>query len=206
MKTNFTILLPVLLLSILLFNGCSKMESSCDKRTETITLNSDDKSKVPYLGNDTLIFTSNNNDTVKCIGSGKIAGQDCEDGGGNPDCPAFTKTLCYENNTISYRDTFRQMNISLGLYKEYYYLEKCYDFLVIKMANREYYFSIGQVSSPTAWNFIPSIIFNNKQYSDVSYAYRQLTDTSSKIFYSAKQGIIRIELNNKQQTWTLISK
>lgn len=209
MKTKITSIIFIthsLSMSIF-FVGCSKTETPCNKKTENFTLNSDDKSKVPYLGNDTLIFINVNNDTMKCVGAGKIVGQDCIDGGGSPDCPTFTKTNCYENNKLSFLDSDKNLFINFELtyskdILDYNGKSWKYNFL-ININDIKFYGYASQISTKGTSNYLSKITLNGVSYDDVSFIYRNISDTTSKIYYNKNQGLIRIEINNQQIIWNL---
>ncbi len=71
MKTKTKLLCIIGL--IMLFENCSK-EPSCSDQSDIVNSNyisADDKSKIPFKGNDTLTYISDAGDTAILIGSGK---------------------------------------------------------------------------------------------------------------------------------------
>ena len=110
MKTFIKIL--NLLILIILVHGCKK-ETDCGDQT-TITnfyyVSNEYKSKIPYSGNDTIIYASDANDTAKLICSEKkIYFEEYIQNIGSNDCQrkAITK---YENIIFDFIDTKRLFN------------------------------------------------------------------------------------------------
>jgi hypothetical protein len=71
MKTKTKLLIIIGL--IMLFENCSK-EPSCGDQSDIVNsyyISADDKSKIPFKGNDTLTYISDAGDTAILIGSGK---------------------------------------------------------------------------------------------------------------------------------------
>ena len=82
MKTNYQTLsmklIFLLTLFVILFQSCSK-ESDCNDQSDMINsynISADDKSKIPFKGNDTLTYISDAGDTAILIGNGKRAYMD----------------------------------------------------------------------------------------------------------------------------------
>jgi hypothetical protein len=207
MKTKiYTILFFALALSsALIFNSCTKNSPTCIKHTYTIEVSQDDESKINYTGTDTLIFVSNTNDTAKCIGNGKIVLQDCQNAGGSPDCPSFTNTNCYNSHVWNFINSSNLLSITERLFcpGENTSSSVAYNFSITINSIYTFYTFATCISDPTCSNFLPSVVFNGKQYNNVTFLYRDFTNNTSKIYLSQSQGIIRIELNNQQQVWTL---
>src|SRR5688572_10234792 len=57
---------------VLILTSCNEMDDGCPDTTQTVNYNvsADAKAKVPYAGNDTIMFRSDAGDTAKLIGSG----------------------------------------------------------------------------------------------------------------------------------------
>ncbi len=116
MKTKTKLLCIIGL--IMLFENCSK-EPSCSDQSDIVNSNyisADDKSKIPFKGNDTLTYISDAGDTAILIGSGKREFIDKVRTviGGNADCYKYNvdnnETIIFEYlgnnlelNKIKYR-------------------------------------------------------------------------------------------------------
>ncbi len=82
-----------LIFIIMLTQSCSK-DTSCGNTNDIVNnynISDDDKSKIPFKGNDTLIYISDAGDTATLIGTGKkvYIDQVRKDISGNADCPKY---------------------------------------------------------------------------------------------------------------------
>lgn len=73
------------ILFLLTLTGC-KYDPHCKTDWPTVYLSDFDKSRVPYSGNDTIVFVSNNGDTAICVGNGKASKIQKDNVYMNPDC------------------------------------------------------------------------------------------------------------------------
>jgi hypothetical protein len=70
---SFTAKLVSILLLFILAQSCTK-DASCGDQSDIVNsyyISADDKSKIPFKGNDTLTYISDAGDTAILIGSGK---------------------------------------------------------------------------------------------------------------------------------------
>lgn len=86
----------------MLTQSCFK-DASCGDTNDIVNnynISADDKSKIPFKGNDTLIYISDAGDTATLIGTGKkiFINQVRKNISGNADCPKYTED---NNETIS---------------------------------------------------------------------------------------------------------
>ena len=100
MKTKTKLLIIIGL--IMLFENCTK-DANCGDQSDIVNsyyISADDKSKIPFKGNDTLTYISDAGDTAILFGSGKkeFIDQIRKNISGNADCPRSTVD---NNETIS---------------------------------------------------------------------------------------------------------
>jgi hypothetical protein len=210
MKTSINIIAPVIISSgAVFFSCCKKTETPCDKETTKVSINADDRANIPYTGNDTLCFLNQANDTFTCIASGKVAGQDCEDGGGSPDCPSFTKTVCNENYKINFEDKVRNLKIEFGQYKKLPNVN--YNGSVVPVPNvvliiikdTKFYVYPYDLRDPGMSNYLAQRTFNGKLYKSAYYYLKNFNNPSDTLFFSKDNGIIQFTLNSGSERYVL---
>ena len=105
-----------------LFLQCCKSNNECPAvPTYCYDLTADQNSKVPYNGHSTLIFVSNNNDTVSCIGIGKEDIYDVNNlSEHSPECEPNKRKD--EKIVIEFNSDKTQLldGLKIGLYKKLY--------------------------------------------------------------------------------------
>jgi hypothetical protein len=211
MKTTYYSTLPVAILACCLFafSCCHKSESACDKSKETAALNVGEKTKIPYNGMDTIILVNGISDTFRFIGSGKSSGEDCKDGTKDPDCPAFTHTLCYENYFIGFKDTSKNLNIGLEQHSwmpPFYHLGKTVDeedIVVVSIKNNRFYLYTVIIGDARVPQYIAQRDFNGKTYYKVTSCINNFNNPADTLFFSATEGIIQFTLNNGTEKYFL---
>ncbi len=196
MKTT-TKLLSILLL-IILTQSCTKDPSCGDLSDINIYYNIADsnKAKIPYTGNDTLVFISDANDTATLIGQGKKTYyKQVVKGNGYNDCPRNTY-YNYENIAIDFIGNDTTINLiqfiinSKDLFSEE-------NFIRISINDNQYSdFSTLQFIES---NKIPddSIFVKISEY---EYGYNM---GNKIILFNLKYGILKIKDFTKDKIWIL---
>lgn len=145
------------------------------------------KLKIPYTGNDTLVFVSDVGDTAKLIGQGKnLYYTETRNGSYNADCPKTT-IYKYENLDINFRGDssskfqnlfFKSMRLD--------WESTTYISVRINSQNSSIY------TFETFQNILPedSILMNNK------YISGYFIDNNKSILYNYKNGIFKLKDSN----------
>ena len=188
---NLYLILTLTITSLWLYSCDPNKQDSCQDSYKTVNLTDFQKTRCPYSGYDTLVFVSNQNDTVYCYGRGKSTTYDSRLETSSPDCGNYTNNeitnYVYDcNNSIltnkiaiklSASDAF-ELRIFLGNYQ----MGK-----PAEIINDKYYNSIIQSNNITYKT--RAMIFNG-------------IDT---LFYNHHDGIVRILFSN-QLRWDILKK
>ncbi len=185
MKTK-TKLLSIIGL-IMLFENCTK-DANCGDQSDIVNtyyISADDKSKIPFKGNDTLTYISDAGDTAILFGSGKreFIDQIRKDISGNADCPRSTVD---NNETISIEYTGDNIELNRIKYKIYGNKERTeieFKFNAQYGIYYPYYFN-----SPKFYN--DTTLING-----VLYYGLPLDITNYKALYNYEYGFIKIQFN-----------
>jgi hypothetical protein len=194
-------------LSLVLIS-CCKYEPSCPPASKEFhPIHPDDKAKLPHSGNDTIKLR-NSSDSILLIGSGITISQRCEDKTSNPDCPLNLTQWCYEQNDISYQDEkgiFRLI-MSLGGGTDLKAMSTAgflypYNFKLTLNGTSEFYCFASDISRRIGDNTIPSMTINGQTFLNVTYLNRSIDDSTSRVYLNETDGVLKIELDNKQIVW-----
>jgi hypothetical protein len=188
---NISLKLLSLLLLFMLVQSCAK-ESNCGNQT-TITniynIADSNKAKIPYKGNDTLIFISNQGDTATLIGSGKKAKYIInKQGVGSADCP---KELIekFENIDFGFLGKESSLYININFFTDEYSEE----LFIIKASSDSLSLSSGYNSLNyvnNLMNYKDSILLNDKYVLGVELR---------GVYYNFNYGILKIKFSNGKE-------
>jgi hypothetical protein len=180
-------------------SGCSPSEKCQEEEPSQHTeyrLSSDDKSRIPFTGTDTLIFVSNLGDTAVLYAEGKEQYMETVSSNRNtdPGCPFFDYAY-YEHIGFSWKGLhprFRKLRHSYFAKGESFYNQAYLDneevgFSGLEYANRESAYT-------------ENILINGTNYKAVSLIPRA-NDTAGAILYNYHFGILKIRQQNGTQ-WT----
>lgn len=188
---------------LLLFGSCKGNPECPDARESTIYMDTFYKKKLPYLGSDSLYFINDNNDTIECIGRGRITFfESTLIREANPDCNVYHKKNYegYKDNYINLVIEQSQKPISSdGIWIPRY---------KISWLNTSFIFNNGLVSArltdtaPENYRFHDSVEIVGKYYMNVS----EITSDKNKIYINNENGILKLFNFNDNLTWSLIKK
>jgi hypothetical protein len=188
-----TKLISILILFILA-QSCTK-DASCNGQRDTVNsyyISADDKSKIPFKGNDTLVYISNAGDTAILIGNGKRAFIDKVQTviAGNADCYIYNVDY---NETISIEYVGNNIELNKIKYKIYGNKERTeieFEFNTQYGIYYPYYFN-----SPKFYN-------DSTLISGVLYYGLPLDITNYKALYNYEYGFLKIQFNGGK-VWLL---
>jgi hypothetical protein len=194
---NITLKLLSLFLLIILVQGCAK-ESNCGDQT-TITniynIADSNKSKIPYSGNDTLVFISNEGDTATLIGIGKKAKYiTSKKGIGSADCP---RELIEKFEKIDFE--FNTNNINFNIFNCKIYNFIIYKSTMIDMQPDKIEFSINNEISYVSADLLNSSNFKDSVLIGGKYYKGTYLNGSNNILYNLKYGILKIKFSNGKE-------
>lgn len=170
----------------MLTQSCSK-DTSCGDINEIVNnynISADDKSKIPFKGNDTLIYISDAGDTATLIGTGKkvYIDQVRKDISGNADCPKYTED---NNETIS----IEYNGNNPELYKVIYKIVASQDKTRLIYAINNYMGSLTPYYFNEITFYSSDVMINNKNYKG-----RQINLLDSvNLIYNKDFGFLKIE-------------
>lgn len=182
------LLLCVLSWVLLLFGGC-KGEPSCPDAKESYEyLPEEYRSILPLKGNERLLFLTNTNDTIQCIGKGSKTLFDIEFvSGTNPDCSEYGR-INYERAYMDYTGfTLEQKNIN-GTY-------------LIKWADVDFKFPCMFVGSKFT-TFYDSLQVNGVTYLKVSEFVAN--DSNSRVWVNRTSGVLKFYNKQSNVSWSRI--
>ncbi len=202
MKTQTLTTLLALLATTLLLANC-KGEPSCPDASErTQYLLESVKLRLPYTGFDTLYFLTNTNDTIECIGLGRLIFFEANYvRDPNPDCNVF-KTIKHEGYRDNYQDLLLEVSQKPPILNNDLWIPR-YN---ISWLTINFRFNIGLVGAPYAdttdgnYKFHESINvlgFDYKSVSEISYE-------KNTIYINKMDGIIRLYNASDNTTWNKI--
>ena len=186
MKTK-TKLLSIIGL-IMLFENCTK-DANCGDQSYIVNsyyISADDKSKIPFKGNDTLTYISDAGDTAILFGSGKkeFIDQIRKNISGNADCPRSTVD---NNETISIEYTGDNIELNRIKYKIYGNKERTKIELTINSTyigvDYPYYLN-------TSIFYTDSVNIENKFYNGTPIIW-----SDNKALYNFNYGFLKIQFN-----------
>jgi hypothetical protein len=194
---DITLKLLSILLLFMLVQSCAK-ESNCGDQT-TITniynIADSNKAKIPYTGNDTLIFISNQGDTAILIGIGRKASYiTSKKSIGSADCPReliekFEKIYFeFNTNNINF-NIFNCKIYNFSIYKSTM-IDMQPDKIEVSINNEISYVSADLLNSS---NFKDSVLINGKYYKGT------YLNGSNNILYNLKYGILKIKFSNGKE-------
>jgi hypothetical protein len=200
-----------LVISVNLALSCCKNDDNrdaCGSQTSTIGIDPNDLSRLPYSGKDTLVFTSNANDTFTCIGAGRVPGEICKDVTSNPACPPMTVQSCYENFSVVYKDNSK--NFTLGYahysnYPDYHFNGSIQDLgesIVISCRTNIFYLFPASVFNLPNSSTFASRQFNGKLYHNVTCCLNNINNPGDTLFFTRTEGIVHFTLNNGTERYT----
>ncbi len=175
-----------LIFIIMLTQSCSK-DTSCGDASDIVNnynISADDKSKIPFKGNDTLIYISDAGDTATLIGTGKKAfiDQVRKNISGNADCPRYTVD---NNETIS----IEYSGISNELNNVKYKIVASQDKTRLIYTINNYIGSLTPYYFNEVSFYTSDVIINNKNYKG-----RQINLLDSvNLIYNKDFGFLKIE-------------
>lgn len=191
----------LLILALTLIVSCRKDTTEpCGGREYFYYLNEEEKSKIAYSGNDTLVFANNFNDTAICIGQGKKqfyvkscpSRVECD-----PDC------WYYEAYHYPFSSNNPKFNFELKIYKNDGYGVETVNFLFNGIDLPLYFINIDRKGSPV---YIDSIFVINKWYYSISWAAKYFNPSLDKLFYNKEFGVLKIQNPDSTEIWQLITK
>ena len=193
-KTSHILFFILSLSSVLFFSNCQK-QNPCRATVHSYNnISADEKSKIPYIGTDTLVFISNTSDTAKLIGQGKSSYYNVIQDHSNPDCPAQSEND-YEINKFSFTGTNNFLSsidytVSMGDIPGYNQ-----SLVHINIINKPFQ-SYALIDI-----FKDTLQIGVKTYQGIILKGSATNNTSDYIFYSYPEGILKIYFSNNNQTW-----
>ncbi|MES2653960.1 MAG: hypothetical protein V4620_00115 [Bacteroidota bacterium] len=190
-----TLHLSILFLLILFSQSCGKVTDGCPQSTNDFyNLTDEEKSKIPYTGNDTLVFISNQGDTATLIGQGKKQTyKNITVPLGNPDCGG-THSENYEKIEFSFKGANIDLNNILFVAKRY---NSPYDYMSYYDCdiNMTYKFNFGILESHDINRYKDTVLYRNNIIKCLKmFSY---TDTTTNYYFNNLYGIVKITTNNK---------
>lgn len=206
-----TILVYGVSVSLCYLQSCYDPNSNVDcNDTETITRNisTDDLSKVPYIGFDTLYFLNKQGDTCIVRGTGKQYSYEISYENGNPACPPPRK---YFNQLYSIH--FVPIKGSFG-----FVLTQKYNPQRIYIDRHSYSAVFNWISSsignypptPSSLFYMDSATINGVVYKKITVFLTDVRgkisvrDTSYKLFYNKTYGILYIKSSKQNEEFSII--
>ncbi len=171
----------------MLTQSCAK-DISCGDTNDivnTYNISADDKSKIPFKGNDTLIYISDAGDTATLIGIGKkvYTDQVRKNISGNADCPRYTVD---NNETISIENNGNNPELYKVMYKIYGDKERTkIEYFVNNIYSNDYSYYFNSVKFYT----------DSTQINGAYYFGTPLDNINYKALYNYNYGFLKIQLN-----------
>ncbi len=190
---NFYNLFVVLVLSGILFLGCSPGDRICSPANEKVHLYYANI-HVPYVGNETIKFLHNNIDTQIFIGQGKLDYYVSDHHAGEGICPNDhqCQAVKFINSTTNDVFIFR-----------YEYDEGIFQFTSSSSSNPYTFYKLTYKNKTFCNKFYFSdtnrVIINSQSYQYVDFIG---VDTNNYVAFETPTGILRIRINN--ENWDLI--
>ncbi len=173
---------------IMLTQSCSK-DTSCGNTNDIVNnynISADDKSKIPFKGNDTLIYISDAGDTATLIGTGRkvYIDQVRKNISGNADCLRYTVD---NNETISFECTGDNTELNKLKYKIYGNTE----ITKIQFLINSYYGNTDPYYFNNTNTYTDSVSIGNKFYIGRPIVWLGV----NTLLYNFKYGFLKIQLN-----------
>ncbi len=197
--------------SLCYLQSCYDPNSNVDcNDTETITRNisTDDLSKVPYTGFDTLYFLNKQGDTCIVRGTGKQYNYEISVENGNPACPPPRR---YFNQLYSIQFVPLKGNLAFSLTQKFN-PGKVY-------VDRQLYNVIFDCESPTIdfrdladSYYIDSLTINSISYNKINIFLTnirneiEVSDTSYRLLYNKPYGVLYIKSAKQNEEFSIIPK
>jgi hypothetical protein len=193
---SITTKLISIFLLIILAQSCTK-DTNCGDQSKienSYYISADDKSKIPFKGNDTLTYISDAGDTAILIGSGKREFIDKVRTviGGNADCYKYNVD---NNETISIEYTGDNIELNRIKYKIYGNKEKT----EIEFTINSYY----GITYP--YNFNTPVFYTDSTMINGNFYYGRplgLNSSNYKAQYNFNYGFLKIQINGGK-VWIL---
>jgi len=180
----------------MLIQSCAK-DISCGDTNDIVNnynISADDKSKIPFKGNDTLIYISDAGDTAFLVGTGKKAfiDQVRKNISGNADCPKYSVD---NKETISIEYNGDNTELNKLKYKIYGNSEKTeIEFTINNLYGITYPYNFN-----TPVFYTDSVSIGNKFYIGRPLG---LNSPNYKALYNYNYGFLKIQLSGGK-TWLL---
>ncbi len=176
--------------------SCSK-DTGCGNANDIVNnynISADDKSKIPFKGNDTLVYISDVGDTAVLVGTGKIVfiDQVRKDISGNADCPKYSVD---NNETISIEYTGDNNELNKLKYKIYGNMEKT----EIEFTFNNFYGITYPYNFNTPVFYTDSVSIGNQFYIGRPLG---LNSPNYKALYNYNYGFLKIQISGSK-TWLL---
>lgn len=156
-----------------------------------------DKSKVPYSGNDTLVFINSKTDTFSYFGSGKKTSYVISRLEGSPDCE-WDK----EANQCDIINFFSpKINDDIIITHSIHTLGGAEHVIVVTFNTSTFEFADDQVDYVHMPGYIDTITVQGKLYKGVC-VFRSL-DEKDKLYYNKTNGIVKVDIGNSTLVWNL---
>ncbi len=183
-----TIKLLSILVITALVQSCTK-ETNCGDSSDIVNnynISADDKSKIPFKGNDTLVYISDTGDTAALIGTGKkvYIDQVRKDISGNADCPKYTVD---NNQTISIEYNGNNPELYKVMYKIYDNSERT----KIQFLINSYYGNTDPYYFNNTTTYTDSVSMGNKFYIGRTIVWLGV----NSLLYNYNYGFLKIQLN-----------
>jgi hypothetical protein len=187
-------LIFLLTLFVILFQSCSK-ESDCNDQSDMINsynISADDKSKIPFKGNDTLTYISDAGDTAILIGNGKRAYMDVISKNiGDLECSRYQVD---NNETISIEYTGDNIELNRIKYKIYGNTEGT----KIQFLINSYYGNTDPYYFNNTTTYTDSVRLGNKFYIGRPIVWLGI----NTLLYNFNNGFLKIQFN-EGKIWLL---
>ncbi len=169
---------------LIISNGCAiDQDPDCPSTKITIiNLSEDEKSKVPYHGKDTLVFTSNSGDSLIYFGTGAQRTYYTDNIYNHPSCDP--DKINHEIQSIIFKEEKSVQTIN---FQQQNYASE----IKILINESQFVFNFKGIDNEN-FNFYPfhkQIQLGNKIYTNVSEIKNEQNET---LFYNKEYGIIRI--------------
>jgi hypothetical protein len=191
---SITTKLISILLLIILAQSCSK-DANCGNQSDIVNsyyISADDKSKIPFKGNDTLIYYSNEGDTDILIGNGKRAYMDVISKNiGDLECSRYQVDY---NETISIEYTGNNIELNKIKFKIYGNTESTkIQFLINSYYGNTYPYYLNNTTTYT-----DSVRIGNKFYTGRPIVWLGI----NTLLYNFNNGFLKIQFNGGK-VWIL---
>ena len=198
-KNNFILSFVLFFTGVMLLNSCQPTSSGCPEvKSTSYSLTSDDKSKLPYTGTDTMVFINNFGHMITLTGQGKVTNYETKiiKGAAPPECKQPSMSYEYQIINLISGDTL--------LYEIDFYLER--------VQSPNYYSSIGSwvINGGESYTNYFTTLLNDSAYTDTVFVNGKRInciiipadtgDISNVLYYNHNYGVLRFNLP-PDQVW-----